>query len=133
MPYCRGSALGGRRLLPSAGYKVLRSLSMRATSSAGVVCGLFIASAGAQPIPAALQHAIDEIRPEELRRDLVTVAADEFRGRGAGYPGEKRAAEYAAQSFAASGLEPLGDARGGKRGYLQAFVFYPKNPPHPGA
>ncbi len=72
--------------------------------------------------------AAQAIKPDDLKRDVVTLAADSFEGRGAGYPGEYRAARYAAHEFAEAGLEPMGDATPAGRDFLQAFTLYPRRP-----
>jgi len=46
----------------------------------------------------------------ELRRDLMVLASDSFRGREAGTADERRAAEFLAARAAALGLTPAGDS-----------------------
>ncbi|WP_081867515.1 M28 family peptidase [Hymenobacter sp. IS2118] len=61
------------------------------------------------------------IRPEELRRHLTVVASDAFLGREAGQPGQKLAAAYLVQEFAALGLQ--GPVPGSDSPYLQHFLL----------
>jgi hypothetical protein len=46
----------------------------------------------------------------ELRRDLMVLASDSFRGRETGTPDERRAAQFLAGRAAALGLTPAGDS-----------------------
>jgi len=66
------------------------------------------------------------ITPEVVRPLIVTLAGAGFEGRGAGYPGEKKAAEFIAEEFKKIGLEPAGDRVG--RSYFQEFKFHPRHP-----
>ena len=80
-------------------------------------------------IPARRQApvAAPAIAAESVRRHTVELADDKYEGRGAGYPGERRAAEYIAAEFKRIGLVPAGDSRA----YFQEFTFYPSNPVKP--
>jgi len=95
-------------------------------------------SAAAQPpaisahVDSLLRLAAPAITANELRRHVSELASDAYGGRGAGYPGELKAAEYVAREFAALDLTPLGDAAGAARSYLQRFRFVPRLPVHPG-
>ncbi len=60
-----------------------------------------------------------EISEADLRRHVEALASDEMEGRLTGAPGGKRAAEYVAAAFKASGLQPAGDAGT----YMQSFEF----------
>ena len=76
------------------------------------------ATAARQEQPAAA------ISVESVRRHTVELADDKYEGRGAGYAGETRAAEYIAAEFKRIGLVPAGDSRG----YFQEFTFHPSHP-----
>lgn len=68
--------------------------------------------------------------PQELstvQRHTVELADDKYEGRGAGYPGERRAADYIAAQFKQIGLAPAGDAGG----YFQPFRFHVMHPVNP--
>src|SRR5262245_12611894 len=69
---------------------------------------------------------LDLITPELVRPIIVKLSSDEFDGRGAGYPGEKMAADFIAEEFKKIGLEPVGDRVG--RSYFQEFKFHPRYP-----
>ena len=75
----------------------------------------------------ATPPAQDAINLESVRRHTVELAGDAYEGRGAGYPGEQRAAEYIAAEFTRIGLTPAGDARG----YFQVFSFHASRPVKP--
>jgi Zn-dependent M28 family amino/carboxypeptidase len=51
-----------------------------------------------------------EITADGIRGDVAALSADSMEGRGAGTPGEDRAAAYIARRFEEIGLRPLGDA-----------------------
>lgn len=68
------------------------------------------------------------ITPEVVRPIVFSLSADEFEGRGAGYAGEKRAAEFIARQFKEFGLSPAGDRTGAGRSYFQEFKFHPHHP-----
>ena len=67
------------------------------------------------------------ISPDMVRRHIVELADDKYEGRGAGYQGERRAADYIAAQFKEIGLAPAGDSRS----YFQAFRFHPTRPEKP--
>jgi hypothetical protein len=61
---------------------------------------------------------------EGLKADVTFLAADDLNGRAIGTEGEQKAADYLAEEFKKSGLEPKGTA-----GYFQPFtVSKPTNP-----
>ena len=61
---------------------------------------------------------------EGLKTDVTFLAADDLGGRAIGTEGEQKAADYLAEEFKKSGLEPKGTA-----GYFQPFtVSKPTNP-----
>ena len=68
------------------------------------------------------------ITPQAVRPHVEKLANDSFEGRGAGYPGERKAADYIAAEFKKIGLTPVGDSLRGRRSYFQAFKFYPRHP-----
>lgn len=68
------------------------------------------------------------ITPEEIKPHVVTLAGDKYEGRGAGYKGERQAAEYIAREFKKIGLKPVGDSNRGRRSYFQEFKFNPMHP-----
>jgi hypothetical protein len=65
------------------------------------------------------------MRAEDLRRDLVIFASDEFRGREAGTPDVQRAARFIAERLAFLGLEPAGDSGYYARVPLERQTFGP--------
>ena len=67
------------------------------------------------------------IGADALRRHTVELADDRYEGRGAGYPGERRAADYIAAEFRRIGVAPAGDSGG----YFQEFTFHPTHPVTP--
>lgn len=68
------------------------------------------------------------VTSEMVRRHIVELAGDNYEGRGAGYPGELKAARYIAAEFKRLGLKPVGDSTRGRRGYFQEFKFQPRHP-----
>lgn len=67
-----------------------------------------------------------------IRKHVVELADDSYEGRGAGYPGGKKAAEYIARQFQEiKGLLPYGDSVKGTRSYFQEFRFQPQESPKP--
>ena len=63
----------------------------------------------AAPADPASPPALDAIVPDEIRRDLFTLAGDAMRGREAGTLDELRASAWLAERARAAGLEPAGD------------------------
>ena len=97
------------RVVAVAGYSML----LTAVSSS--------AQAGRQ------NPATGAISPGAVQRHTVELADDKYEGRGAGYPGERQAAEYIAAEFKRIGLVPAGDSRG----YFQEFRFHTWHPVTP--
>ena len=64
-----------------------------------------------------------EILTKNLKAHVVKLADDELEGRGAGYLGEKRAAQYIAANFESLDLASFGDNRN-LQGYFQPFSFH---------
>lgn len=58
---------------------------------------------------------------ERLRSHVEILASDDMEGRGAGYRGERLAAEYIARRFMEIGLEPINPDADGWQAYLQSF------------
>lgn len=70
------------------------------------------------------QAPTDESLLENLKADVIFLAADELRGRAIGTEGEQKAADYLAEEFKKAGLEPKGT-----EGFFQPFtVSKPTNP-----
>ena len=65
---------------------------------------------------------------EMVRPHIVELAGDAYEGRGAGYPGESKAARYIAAEFKRIGLKPVGDSTRGRSSYFQEFKFQPRHP-----
>lgn len=74
----------------------------------------------AVPVEPAQLPAVDK---GELLGHIKHLASAELRGREAGTPDQRRAAEYISAEFARYGLQPLGDASedGARRMFLQKF------------
>lgn len=79
--------------------------------------GAAVAQELPQDAPAGLQH----IRAKSLQKHAAFLADDELGGRYTGTPGQQQAAEYIARHFESLGLEPLGDKKGRKRSFFQAY------------
>ena len=96
--------------------------------SALLVCGLFsslnstICAQQAQPASA------NSITAESVKPHVVKLADDKYEGRGGGYPGERKAADYIANEFKRIGLTPVGDNVRGRRSYFQEFKFQLMHP-----
>lgn len=69
-----------------------------------------------------LNPVVNEI---QIQKDLAFLADDTLEGRRTGTPGEKKAADYIAQRFAAMGLAAKGTV-----GYFQEFSTRKKSNPH---
>ena len=67
------------------------------------------------------------ITADAVKRHTVELADDKYEGRGAGYPGERRAADYIAAEFTKAGLSAAGDSGG----YFQEFTFHAFHPVKP--
>lgn len=72
--------------------------------------------------------ASNYITAEAVKPHVVKLADDKFEGRGAGYIGERKAAEYISDEFKRIGLKPVGDQTRGKQSYFQEFKFHPLHP-----
>ena len=87
-----------------------------------------VAATSADAFPAPVPQSVDAsnlITPDLLRPHIVKLADDKLEGRGGGYIGERKAAEYIAEEFKKIGLTPAGDSLRGRRGYFQEFKFHP--------
>ena len=71
------------------------------------LAGLLVAPLllSAQPAPPGMAA----IRQEDLRRDLMVIAGDDYRGREGGSVDELRASVWVAEQLRTIGLEPMGD------------------------
>lgn len=68
------------------------------------------------------------ITADLVKPHIVKLADDKLEGRGAGYKGERKAAEYIAGEFKKIGLTPMGDSGGKRRSWFQEFKFHPFHP-----
>src|SRR5688572_7519353 len=75
----------------------------------------------AQQVPS---KSLQLITPEMLKPHVVKLADDRLEGRGGGYPGERKAADYIATEFKRIKLTPVGDQVRGRRSYFQEFKFH---------
>lgn len=64
-----------------------------------------------------------EISIEQLSNHVAILASDSLEGRGAGYSGEMKAAEYIASNFERSGLEPINPSSDDSEKYFHPFEF----------
>lgn len=62
---------------------------------------------------------------QQIKSDVVTLAADEYEGREVGTEGEKKAAEYISNRFSEIGIAPKGTD-----GFLQSFFVKKTDNPH---
>jgi len=90
---------------------------------------MVFALASAMPyVDAGLQaQASPPITADAVKRHTVSLADDTYEGRGAGYPGERRAADYIAGEFRKIGLSPAGDSGT----FFQDFTFHVFHPVTP--
>jgi Peptidase family M28 len=70
----------------------------------------------------------NSITPEMVKPHVNKLADDRYEGRGAGYPGERMAAEHIADEFKRIGLKPVGDLVRGSATYFQEFRFHALHP-----
>ena len=97
--------------------------------SALLFCGLFSSLNQAKLLAQqAQQLPANSITAESVKSHIVTLADDKYEGRGAGYAGERKAADYIANQFKRIGLTPVGDNVRGRRSYFQEFKFQPMHP-----
>ena len=75
-------------------------------------------------------NPLKSITAEKIRPHVIKLADDRLEGRGAGYAGERKAADYIAGEFKKIGLKPVA-SDGGKKSYFQEFKFYPSHPEKP--
>ena len=88
--------------------------------------GAALTACTSSPRPGASRS---EISTGRLRTHLFEIAGDAYEGRGAGYPGERRACDYIAREMAAAGLRPAADGRG--EGFVRTFEMAPYAPTEP--
>lgn len=74
----------------------------------------------------AQEKFANTITAADLEKNLRVLAADDMEGRETGTRGQRKAAEYIANQFAAEGLKPVVKAEDGKMGYQQPFTLYRK-------
>ena len=79
------------------------------------------------PLSNAQPANSDSITSESVKPHVVWLSDDKLEGRGGGYPGERKAADYIAKQFKRIGLKPVG----GSRSYFQEFQFHPYHPVKP--
>jgi hypothetical protein len=76
-----------------------------------VVLALTVGAAtAATRLPPAAARAVDGLSAAELRGYVETLASDEFRGRGVGDEGNRKAEEFICTALVRRGLTPAGDA-----------------------
>ena len=75
-------------------------------------------------------HYANHIASNDLMRHLGVIASDAYEGREAGMKGQKMAAEYLREQFAAFGIPavPNAEARGLEQGYFQPFDLEVRRP-----
>jgi acetylornithine deacetylase/succinyl-diaminopimelate desuccinylase-like protein len=88
---------------------------------------VFAASLAAQTVSPQLDLN-NSITPDAVKPVILELSADNLEGRGAGYLGEKKAADFIAAEFKRLGLQPAGDGAGKQRSYFQEFKFLPRHP-----
>ncbi len=71
------------------------------------------------------------VNEQILRKHVIEISDDGYEGRGGGYPGERKAANYIAREFELNGLTAMGDKMRKNRSYLQRFFFHPRTPELP--
>jgi acetylornithine deacetylase/succinyl-diaminopimelate desuccinylase-like protein len=79
----------------------------------------------------SMRSAKGIISMSAVRKHVVELADDSYEGRGAGYQGARKAAEYIAGEFRRMGLSPVGDSVNGESSFFQEFQFHPQRPPIP--
>jgi acetylornithine deacetylase/succinyl-diaminopimelate desuccinylase-like protein len=84
---------------------------------------------GQQAEQAGASEPFGLITPQVVQPIVVNLSGDAFEGRGAGYAGEKKAAEFIAGEFKRIGLKPAGDRE--HQNYFQEFKFNPRHPAIP--
>jgi len=72
-----------------------------------------------------------QINADDVKPLIVELSRDSYGGRGGGYSGERRAADYIAKQYREIGLQPRGNSTPGKGIFLQRFRFYPHNAERP--
>ena len=73
-----------------------------------------------------------EISVDNLKNAVIQLAHDSLEGRGAGYPGDLRAARYIASEFKKLGMDPIISGDGENENlYFQKFEFHTLESPNP--
>jgi Zn-dependent M28 family amino/carboxypeptidase len=84
---------------------------MRKTVAAAMTAlSIGLAAQNWQPAP---------IDAQRIAKDVRVLASDEFEGRAPGSAGERKTVEHLVRELSAAGVQPAGDAAGGKRGWTQ--------------
>ena len=83
-------------------------------------CRILAPTQEVRPDAPGVEYLQSERLVSDLERDLFTLASDEFRGREAATPDERRAAEYIAQQLQSAGLQPGGNGQNA-RSFFQTF------------
>ena len=97
---------------------LLLSLLLAATA-AGYPTSLLAQRASLPTTDEEARDLAATIQPDDLRRHLTVLAADDMEGRETGQPGQKRAAAYLAEQLRIMGFPAIGE--GG--GYFQTIKF----------
>ncbi|HEV8702068.1 MAG TPA: M28 family peptidase [Candidatus Polarisedimenticolia bacterium] len=97
-----------------------------------VAAGVFLLACARHEPPVSREAERAVIGAQAVRRHVETLASDVYEGRGAGYPGEEKAAAYIEAQFMEIGLVPAGDSAPDGRSFLQKFPFPPRGPEVPG-
>jgi hypothetical protein len=87
-----------------------------------IACALSAAAPASAPISSAAARAIDAIPAAALREYVETLAGDEFRGRGVGDDGNRKAEAYICDTLTGAGVAPAG---GDGSCYQPVDVFRP--------
>jgi len=94
-----------------------------------MLCGIFMSCQQQSKYSQDAQQ--NEISSSNLKKHTYALASDQFEGRGAGYKGERLAAEYIAAVYESIGLEPVTQEKSGLAAYFQDFDFHTLNPALP--
>src|SRR6476659_2768287 len=80
--------------------------------------GAVVAPPASNPLPAAIDHAIQQVTVAELREHISVLASDRFAGRGLGHEGNKEAEGYIANVLREAKVLPA------VPNYLQSVEVY---------
>ncbi len=103
---------------------VVRPLACRPSGSrvlllVGLAALLSACSPGSEPLPEALQRAVENIEADTIARHMDFLASDRLAGRETGSPGHLLAAQYVADRFEDAGIRPAG----GDGTFFQSIEF----------